>query len=99
MTDDQRRVVLAAALWAIFALILWNVLFDYGVRTTASRYLVQRSAYLHGHGPRVEMAPAMHAGIASSLRTASMLASPCVLVAGSLARRALRRNIKIGNSK
>ncbi len=69
-------VVLAAALWAIFALILWNVLFDYGVRTTASRYLVERSAYLHGHGPRVELASAMHAGIASSLRIATALASP-----------------------
>jgi len=92
MTGDQRRLALAAALWAVFALILWNVLFDYGVRTTASRFLVERSAYLHGHGSRVEMASAMHAGIASSFRMASMLASPCILVAGSLARRAMRRN-------
>jgi hypothetical protein len=94
MTGDQRRIVLAAALWAVFALILWNVLFDYGVRTTASRYLVERSTYLHGHGPRVELASAMHAGIAFSFRTASMLASPCILVAGSLARLAMRRNSK-----
>ena len=85
MTGDRDRIVLAAALWAIFALILWNVLFDYGVRTTASRYLVERSAYLHGHGPRVEMASAMHAGIGSSLRVATALASPCVIVAGTLA--------------
>jgi hypothetical protein len=91
MTGDQRRIVLAAALWAIFALILWNVLFDYGVRTTASRYLVERSAYLHGHGPRVELASAMHAGIASWFRIASMLASPCLFVAGSLAGLAMRR--------
>ena len=83
MTGDQRRSVLAAALWAVFALILWNVLFDYGVRTTASRYLVERSAYLHGHGPRVELASSMHAGIASSLRIATALASPCVIVAGT----------------
>jgi hypothetical protein len=94
MTGNQRRTVLGAALWAVFALILWNVLFDYGVRITASRYLVARSAYLHGHGPRVELASTMHSGIASSLRMASMLALPCVLVAGSLARRALRRNSK-----
>jgi hypothetical protein len=91
MTGDQRRTVLAAALWAVFALILWNVLFDYGVRTTASRYLVARSAYLHGHGPRVELASAMHAGIASSFRVASMLALPCILIAGSLARWAMRK--------
>ena len=92
MTGDQRRIVLAAALWAVFALILWNVLFDYGVRTTASRYLVARSAYLHGRGPRVELASAMHAGIASSFRMATALASPCVIVAGTLAAMARRKN-------
>ncbi len=92
MTGDQRRIVLAAALWAIFALILWNVLFDYGVRTTATQYLVARSAYLHGHGPRVELASAMQAGIASSLRMATALASPCVIVAGTLAAMARRKN-------
>ena len=92
MTGDQRRIVLAAALWAIFALILWNVLFDYGVRTTASRYLVARSAYLHGHGPRVELASSMHSGIASSLRIATALASPCVIVAGTLAALVSRKN-------
>jgi hypothetical protein len=92
MTGEQRRIVLAAALWVTFALILWNVLFDYGVRTTASRYLVERSAYLHGHGPRVEMASAMHAGIASSFRMASLLASPCIIVAGTLAGMARRKN-------
>ena len=85
MTGDQRRVVLAAALWAVFALILWNVLFDYGVRTAASRYLVERSAFLRGHGPRVELSSAMRSGIGSSFRTASLLASPCVIVAGALA--------------
>lgn len=91
MTGEQRRSVLAAALWAIFALILWNVLFDYGVRAAATRYLVQRSAFLHGHGPRVELAPAMHAGIGSSFRMASVLASPAVLIAGSLAWRGMRK--------
>jgi len=91
MTDDQRRSVIAAVLWAVFALILWNVLFDYGVRTTATRFLVERGAYLRGHGPRVEMASAMREGIVSSFRLASMLAVPCVIVAGALAQRATRR--------
>jgi hypothetical protein len=91
MTGDQRRSIIAAVLWAVFALILWNVLFDYGVRTTATRFLVERASYLRGHGPRVEMAPAMREGIASSLRLASMLALPCLIVAGLLARRAIRR--------
>jgi hypothetical protein len=91
MTGDRRRVILAAALWAVFTLILWNVLFDYGVRTTASRYLVERSAFLGGHGPRVELASEMHAGITASFRWASALAAPCLVVAGSLARLGIRR--------
>jgi hypothetical protein len=37
------------------------------------------------------MAPAMHAGIDQSLRTASLLASPCAAVAGTLVVLALRR--------
>ena len=91
MTDDRRPVILAAALWAVFALILWNVLFDYGVRTTASQYLAARSAYLRGHGPRVELSSAMHLGIGSSFRTATVLAAPCLIVAGTLAARVIRR--------
>jgi high-affinity Fe2+/Pb2+ permease len=52
MTGERRRIVLAAVLWAVLALILWNVIFDYGVRTAATGYLVARTAYLHGRGPR-----------------------------------------------
>jgi hypothetical protein len=33
----------------------------------------------------------MHAGIASSFRMASVLALPCIIIAGSLAGRAMRR--------
>lgn len=91
MTGDRRRIILAAALWAVFALILWNVLFDYGVRMAATRYLVQRSAFLHGHGPRVELGSAMHRGVASSFRRASLLTSPCIVIAGALAGRAIRK--------
>lgn len=91
MTGDRRRIILAAALWAVFALILWNVLFDYGVRTAATRYLVQRSAFLHGHGPRVELSSSMRAGISASFRWASALAAPCVVVAATLAGRAIRK--------
>ena len=87
MTGDQRRVVLAAV--ALGDLRAHSLERPVRLRSSHHRepYLVERSAYLHGHGPRVELASAMHAGIASSFRMASMLASPCILVAGSLARR------------
>jgi hypothetical protein len=91
MTGDQRRLVWAAALWAVFALILWNVIFDYGVRTAASRYLVERTAFLKGRGPAIELGPAMRAGVVQSLRPAFELAVPCALVAVALAAMAIRR--------
>jgi hypothetical protein len=91
MRGDDRRLVRAAVLWAVFALILWNVIFDYGVRTAASRYLVERTAFLRGRGPRVELGPAMQAGAAHSLRLALELAAPCAIVAAVLAAMALRR--------
>jgi hypothetical protein len=92
MTGDQRRLIWAAVLWAVFALILWNVLFDYGVRTTASRYLEARTAYLHGRGPRIELGPAMQAGIRLSRQRATLLTSPCAAAAALLAALAARRN-------
>jgi hypothetical protein len=91
MTGERRRVVLAALLWTVFALILWNVIFDYGVRMAAVRYFAARSAFLNGHGPRIEMAPAMHDGVVYSLCRATLVAAPCGLVAGALIVHALRK--------
>jgi hypothetical protein len=81
------RRLLAAALWALLAFLVWNVRFDLGVRQSATRYLVARGAYLHGNGPRVEMAPAMRAGVAGSVRAATLVATPPLLVAIVLAVR------------
>lgn len=76
-----RRRLLAAALWALLAFLVWNVRFDLGVRQSATRYLVARGAYLQGTGPRIEMAPAMRDGVAASAAAATLVAAPIVLVA------------------
>lgn len=90
MTGEPRRAILAAVLWGVFALVLGNVIFDDGVRMTASRYLVARTPYLHGQGRPGEMASAMHAGTAVSLHRAITIAAPCLLVSVVLVGVAVR---------
>jgi hypothetical protein len=84
MTAD-RRTLAAAALWALLALVVWNVLFDRGVDLAVNGFLAHRAAYVHGRGPRVEMASAMRVGIAAAFRHATLLAAPCAAVAAWLA--------------
>jgi hypothetical protein len=93
MTDDgtpRRRALVAAVLWLILAFCIWNVRFDWGVRVCASQYLNARSMYLHGRGPRVELAESMARGIADSVRSATILAAPAVVIAMGLIARAMR---------
>ena len=80
-----RRRLLAAALWALLAFLVWNVRFDLGVRQSATDYLVARRAYLQGTAPPIEMAPAMRAGVAGSATAATLLATPVLVVAMVLA--------------
>jgi len=81
----DRRTLLAAALWAVLAFILWNVVFDRGVELAATAFLAHRAAYLAGRGPRVELASAMRTGVTSAARQASLLTAPCAAVAAWLA--------------
>jgi hypothetical protein len=82
----RRRRLLAAGLWALLAVLVWNVRFDLGVLQSATRYLVARGEYLRDRGPRVEMAPLMRAGVADAARAATLFAAPFLLVAGLIAR-------------
>lgn len=81
----RRRRTLACALWIALAFAAWNVRFDEGVRITARSYLAQRTLYLRGEAPRIEMASAMRDGIRASARAATLLALPLAGVAVWLA--------------
>ena len=72
------RRAIAAVMWFVLAFLIWNVRFDYGVRVSARAYLNNRALYLRGAGPRVEMASALRAGTADSVREAALLALPAV---------------------
>lgn len=77
----RRRRLVAAALWFVFAFLVWNVRFDYGVRVGATRYLNQRALYLRSAAPPIEMASAMRATIADSARSATWISMPFAIVA------------------
>ena len=78
-------------LWLILAFCIWNVRFDWGVRVCASQYLNARSEYLHGRGPRVELADSMDRGVADAIRSATLLALPAIGIVVALVVYALRR--------
>ncbi len=94
MTDDgtsRRRAIVAAVLWVVLAFCIWNVRFDWGVRVCASQYLNARSEYLHGRGPRVELADSMDRGVAESIHSATFIAAPAIVVAVGLVVYSSRR--------
>jgi hypothetical protein len=94
MTDEgpsRRRALVAAVLWLILAFCIWNVRFDWGVRVCASQYLNARSEYLHGRGPRVELADSMDRGVADATRSATLLALPAMGIVVGLVVYAVRR--------
>jgi hypothetical protein len=94
MTDEgpsRRRALVAAVLWLILAFCIWNVRFDWGVRVCGSQYLNARSEYLHGRGPRVELADSMDHGVADAMRSATLLALPAMGIVVGLVVYAVRR--------
>jgi hypothetical protein len=91
MKVAERKTAIAAALWALLAFVVWNVLFDRGVEHSTITFVMQRGDYLAATRPRVDLAEAMRAGIGQSARHASLLALPCAALAMALTGRAFRR--------
>ena len=59
MSADRRRARLAAALWLVFAFIVWHVRFDHGIDTAARTYLFTQHQYVLGRAPSVAINAAM----------------------------------------
>ena len=72
------RRALAASLWILLAFLVWNVRFDYGIRVAAATYVNERTLYVRGEGPAVEMGPAMREARSASARAATAAAAPIV---------------------
>lgn len=55
MADSRRRRRLAFWLWLALGLSVWNVIFDYEIRTAANRYLYLQGLHASGKGPIVSV--------------------------------------------
>lgn len=89
------RPRVALTLWLIFAFIVWNAVFDAGVRAAQWRYLRQQARYHEGRGPRARMREVMDAGIRDSARRASAWGGGIALAGiGALALARRRENFR-----
>ncbi|MCX6552997.1 MAG: hypothetical protein NTY02_18685 [Acidobacteria bacterium] len=67
----RRRWRIAAWLWAAFAIVVWNVVFDAVVIQSGRDYLTQQALHQQGRGPAVTIPQVMRPGIRAGLRLAT----------------------------
>ncbi len=77
-TPARRR--LAAALWLVFALVAWNVLFDAAVKDGVSDYLNRQALHQQGRGPAVGIFDVMRPAVSRGALVASAWALPIAVV-------------------
>jgi len=91
MSADRRRARLAAALWLVFALVVWLVRFDYAIDTAARTYLFRQHQYVLGRAPSIAingaMRPAAAAGALDATRWSAVVAVSGVAAVAWAARR------------
>ena len=71
MGSPRRAARLALALWILWAVIVWNVVFDHAVIMAARAYLHAAAAAARGPGPYVRMDDWMHPAVVRGLWTAT----------------------------
>lgn len=83
--NPRRRVVTAVLLWAVFAFLVWNVVFDRIIVLAGRRYSYDATlAFRAGYYLRID--DAMRPAIAHGVRVASIAAGLIVLVGVGLIR-------------
>ena len=91
MSADRRRARLAAALWLVFAFIVWHVRFDQGIDTAARTYLFTQHQYVLGRAPSVAinaaMGPAASAAALDATKWSAVIAVSGVAAVAWAARR------------
>ncbi len=61
----------AAGAWAVFAIVVWNVVFDGAVLSAGRDYLTRQALHQQGLGPPVTIPQVMSRGIALGARRAT----------------------------
>ncbi|MDE3155261.1 MAG: hypothetical protein KGN76_09165 [Acidobacteriota bacterium] len=64
----KRSTALALGLWIALGVVVWNVVFDYEVRTAARQYVYEATLAFRGEAPPVGMDEMMRPAIARGVR-------------------------------
>jgi ABC-type Fe3+ transport system permease subunit len=89
----RRRRRAAILLWAAFAVVVWNVVFDAVVIEAGRDYLTRQALHQQGQGPGVTIPSVMRPGVLRGVRLASLFGggvAGCGLVAVWVAARCRR---------
>jgi hypothetical protein len=65
-----RRWALVA--WAVFGVVVWNVVFDAGVIRAGRDYLTRQALHQQGRGPAITIRQIMTPGVATAARRATV---------------------------
>jgi len=88
---SRRLVRVAMVVWALFVVVLWNVIFDVHVQLAAIRYVSAQQRYELGHAPRQSIAAIMEPAVRAGFRNATLWSGLTALAGlGALARAARR---------
>ncbi|HOQ60354.1 MAG TPA: hypothetical protein PKZ08_07025 [Vicinamibacterales bacterium] len=82
-TQWRSRRRAAAAAWAAFAFVVWNVVFDAAVLESGRDYLTRQARHQQGQGPAVTIPQVMGRGIARGAARATA-AGGAVAACGTL---------------
>lgn len=94
--NPRRSVVTAAALWLVFAFLVWNVIFDRIIVLAGRRYSYDATLALRaGHYIRID--DVMRPAIAHGVRVASIAAGLVLLVGIGLIRLAAEADARRRN--
>ena len=81
---------LAAGLWLIMAVVVWNGLYDLRITLGVRDYLMKQALHEAGRGPAVTISNAMHETVGDAVAVASLWGG-LILIAGLLTIRLLTR--------
>jgi hypothetical protein len=102
VTEERRwRVRFRASLiaWAVFAAVVWNVVFDAVVIQSGRDYLTRQALHQKGEGPAVTIPQVMSPGVARGARVATLaggaVAACGACAVGLVARRRRSRKLSV----
>jgi ABC-type Fe3+ transport system permease subunit len=90
LRQPRRAARIARTLWIVWAVVVWNVVFDHTLVVAGRRYLFAVGTAAASHAPRVNMDDYMRPAVTRGLWLATLSASAILLVGLPAVRYAAR---------